>query len=93
MSNNIQAQIRTNSFWNHYTDVRAAINSNAAVLLPTDIGGYTEFMVQLPKQVALEIVDSVEDFQSDNVDFGEKPDDALLLGEVVDGDFVFRYTG
>jgi len=93
MSNNIQAQIRTDSLWNHYTDVRAAINGNAAVLLPTDIGGYTEFMVQLPKQVALEIVGRVEDFQSGNVDFSEKPDDALLLGEIVDGDFVFRYTG
>ena len=93
MSNNSKPQIRTNSLWNHYTDVRAAINSNAAVLLPTDIGGYTEFMVQLPKQIALEIVNCVEDYQSDNVEFSDKPDDVLLLGEIVDGDFVFRYTG
>lgn len=49
--------------------------------------------MQLPKELALEIVDCVENFQSDNVDFGEKPDDALLLGEIVDGDFVFQYTG
>ncbi|MYF12810.1 MAG: hypothetical protein F4229_17855 [Gammaproteobacteria bacterium] len=59
MSNNVQAQIRTNSLWNHYTDVRAAINSNATVLLPTDIGGYTEFMVQLTSVPKKSRIDSI----------------------------------